>query len=67
MFMKNGKKRSRPLLAVGIGAMALYGAYSMVRCMKENCAEKLEMLTKVIKKKKNKDDICPSECDCSMD
>ena len=64
--MKNGKKRSRPLLAVGIGAMALYGAYSAVKCMKEGCSEKLGMLTKMLKKKKKDDSSCPTDCDCDV-
>ncbi len=51
MFMKNGKKKTHPLMAISIGAMAIYGAYSVVHCAKEACVEKGQMLTKVFKKK----------------
>ena len=62
LMMKSGKKKTRPLLALGIGAMALYGAYSAVRGMKNMCCKKAEMLTKVFKKsnKCSKNDNC--EC-----
>lgn len=67
MFLKNEKKKGRPLLAIGVGAMALYGAYSVVRSMKETCCKKAEMLTKVIKKSKNKENNCPEECNCESE
>lgn len=51
MFLKNEKKKQRPLLAIGIGAMALYGAYSAVSCAKEMCVKRMNMLTKVFKSK----------------
>ena len=51
MLMKGGKKKMHPWLAIGVGAAAVYGAYSMVCCLKEMCAEKAKMLTKAIKKK----------------
>ena len=51
LMMKSGKKKTRPLLALGIGAMALYGAYSTVCSVKEMCCEKAKMLTKAFKKK----------------
>lgn len=63
MFLKNEKKKSRPLLAIGVGAMAIYGAYSVVRCMKESCCEKLGMLTRVVKKGKNKEKTPSDECE----
>lgn len=65
MFMKNEKKKTRPLLAIGVGAMALYGAYSAVACIKKTCCEKAEMLTNVLKKSKKKEKECAEECDCS--
>lgn len=51
LMMKQGKKKTRPLLALGIGAMAIYGAYSAVCMIKESCCEKAKMLTKAFKKK----------------
>lgn len=51
LMMKQGKKKTRPLLALGIGAMALYGAYSTVCSVKQMCSEKAKMLTKAFKKK----------------
>lgn len=58
MFMKNGKKKMHPILAISIGAMAIYGAYSAVSCMKD----KAKMLTNVFKKKKKCE--CTTACDC---
>lgn len=63
MFMKSEKKKGRHLLAVGVGAMAIYGAYSVVSCIKQMCCEKMHMLTNVVKNKKNKDDDCASACE----
>ena len=63
-MMKQGKKKTRPLLALGIGAMALYGAYSTVCSIKEMCCEKTKMLTKAFKKKeKCKKKCTDDECD----
>ena len=61
---KQGKKKARPLLALGIGAMALYGAYSTVCSIKEMCCEKAKMLTKAFKKKeKCKKESLFDDCD----
>lgn len=51
LMMKRDKKKTRPILALSIGAMALYGAYSTVCAVKEMCTEKAKMLTKAFKKK----------------
>ena len=51
MILKNPKKKAHPIIAVGVGAMAIYGAYSMVHCVKERCSECCKMLTNVFKKK----------------
>jgi len=58
LMMKQGKKKTRPLLAIGIGAMAIYGAYSVVKCAKNTCCEKAKMLTKAFKKKEK----CKNSC-----
>lgn len=64
LMMKQGKKKTRPLLALGIGAMALYGAYSAVHSVKEMCCEKAKMLTKAFKKKEKTDkNTCEIECE----
>ena len=65
--MKNAKKKNRPLLAIGVGAMALYGAYSAVCCMKNACVQKVEMLTNILKKKDKKAKKCTEECKCEED
>ncbi len=70
MFMKNGKKKTHPLMAISIGAMAVYGAYSIVHCMKESCVSKCQIITKVFKNKENKEKKAPKNaCDdnCSCD
>lgn len=51
-MMKNDKKKKRPMFVIGVGAMALYGAYSAVKCIKETCTESMKMITKVFKNKK---------------
>ncbi|MBQ9070490.1 MAG: hypothetical protein IJY23_03995 [Clostridia bacterium] len=63
MFMKNGKKKTHPFVAIGVGAMALYGAYSVVSCIKDTCCEKAQMLTKALKKKKNEQKCEEEECE----
>ena len=52
-MMKSARKKMRPIVAIGIGAMAVYGAYSVVCSVKECCHEKMKMITKVFKKKEN--------------
>lgn len=64
MFMKNEKKKSRHLLAIGVGAMAIYGAYSAVSCVKKNCANMTKMLTNIVKGKKKCTCDGAEECDC---
>ena len=64
LMMKQGKKKTRPLLALGIGAMAIYGAYSAVCSMRDMCCEKAKMLTKAFKKKeKCKNSCCDEDCE----
>ncbi len=60
MMMKNGKKKHHTWLLVGVGAAAVYGAYSMVSCLKEMCCTKAKMLTNVLKKKEK-------ECKAEME
>lgn len=67
MFMKNEKKKMRPWFAVGIGALTVYGAYSMVACIKNTCCKKVEMLTNVIKNSKNKKKDCSEDMECDFE
>ncbi len=67
MFMKNEKKKMRPLFTIGVGALTVYGAYSMVSCIKNACCKKAEMLTKVIKNTKNKKKECCEESECDFE
>lgn len=62
LMKKRDTKKTRPLLALGIGAMALYGAYSTVCGVKQMCCEKAKMLTKAFKKKEK----CKKD-DCDFD
>lgn len=66
MFMKSDKKKKNPAVAIGVGALALYGAYSMVCCVKNICCEKGKMLTNMFKKKQNCENSQP-DCNCSED
>ena len=63
MFMKNDKKKIRPIFAMGLGAMAVYGAYSMVSSIKNTCCEKAQMLTNVLKNKSKKKNDCTENCE----
>lgn len=56
MFVKNGKKKTHPIIAISVGVMALYGAYSMVCCLKD----KAQMLTNIFKNKAK----CSKNADC---
>ena len=58
LMMKQGKKKRRPLLAIAVGGMAIYGAYSLVVSAKNMCCEKAKMLTKAFKKKEK----CKNSC-----
>ena len=64
--MKNDKKKSHPILAISVGAMALYGAYSAVSCMKQMCCKKAKMLTKVFKKRETCDKECEDESESDI-
>lgn len=62
MFSRTQKKKKHPLLAVSIGAMALFGAYSLVTAACDMCREKTKTLMRAMKKHK-----CSDACDCSGD
>ena len=64
MLMKNGKKKAHPALAIGIGAMAIYGAYSMVSAVKDMCVDKAKRLSSILKKKDTKQKCDCDECEC---
>ena len=60
-MVKYNKKKQHGWLLIGVGAMALYGAYSMVECIKEMCCNKAKMLTNMFKKKEKE---CLSDENC---
>ena len=64
MILKNPKKKAHPILAVGVGAMAIYGAYSMVHCAKERCSDCCKMLTNVFKKKEKCENNSENSAEC---
>ena len=61
MFLKNSKKKAHPILVIGVGAMAVYGAYSMVHMMRDKCTESCKMITKAFKKKEKCEDCSETE------
>lgn len=62
MFSRTTKKKKHPLLAVSVGAMALFGAYSLVTAACDMCREKTKTLMRAMKKHK-----CSDSCTCSDD
>jgi len=50
-FMKNEKKKRHPMLALGVGALAVYGAYSVVKGAKDACVCKMSKMKNMFKKK----------------
>lgn len=67
MFSRTQKKKKHPLLVMGIGAMALFGAYSLVTAACDACREKAKALMNAMKKKKSccKDiESCDPDEDC---
>lgn len=70
MFARTTKKKKHPFLAIGIGAMAIFGVYSAVTTLCDTCREKMKALMKAMKKKKchsssemTDEDGC-EDCDC---
>ena len=61
MMFGNDKKKKNPAFAIALGALAVYGAYSMVSCVKNTCAEKCKRITDMFKKK-GKDKCCEEDC-----
>jgi hypothetical protein len=64
MILKNPKKKARPMIAIGVGAMAIYGAYSMVHSAKERCSECCKMITNVFKKKEKCETSAAEDAEC---
>jgi hypothetical protein len=64
--MKNEKKKHHPTLALGIGALAVYGAYSMVKCVKDGCVCKMSKMKNIFKKKDAGCE-CVSTCECGSE
>ncbi len=67
MFMGNKKKR-HPLLAVAVGGLAIFGAYSLVLCAKNMCCSCKEKVMNLMKFGKNKGECMDSVlCECDSD
>lgn len=64
MFTRCQKKKRHPLLAVGIGAMALFGAYSLVSAACDMCREKTKTLMRAMKRKNT---TAVEDCGCDDD
>ena len=60
MMFGNDKKKKNPAFAIALGALAVYGAYSMVSSVKNTCSEKCKKITDMFKKKGN-DKCCDEE------
>ena len=58
------KKKKRPILAIAVGALAVFGAYSMVCSLKNCCLEKMQMISGMFKKSAPTAPVCDEECDC---
>lgn len=67
MFMKTEKKRKHKGFAVAIGVLAMYGAYSVIKCAKDMCVSRVSAMAGCIgklKRKKMSENCCP-EMDCT--
>ncbi len=62
MFSKGEKKKKGPALAISVGALAVYGAYSAVQRLKNMTVDKVSCLMSKMKKGKDK-----KSCDCGAD
>ena len=58
MFSRTQKKKRHPLFALGVGAMAIFGTYSLVTAACDMCREKMKTLMRAVKKHK-----CDMPCD----
>ncbi len=66
MFSKNEKKKKGPALFVGIGALAVYGAYSAVSKIKSMTVDKMSCLMSKMRPKR-KDSYSKDSCGCESD
>ncbi len=66
MFSKNEKKKKGPALAAGIGALAVYGAYSVVSKIKNMTTDKMSALMNKMKRKRGASE-SQSGCSCDTD
>ena len=58
------KKKKSPIFAVAIGALAVFGAYSMVSSVKGCLCKKAEKLMNMFK---SRDEACCCECEQDED
>ena len=58
LMLGNSKKKKHPILAIAVGAFAVYGAYSMVCSAKECCLARMDKISCMLSKKKK------DKCEC---
>jgi hypothetical protein len=67
MFMNNNKRKKHPLLAMAVGGLAIFGAYSMVCCAKNaalTCKDKMSHMMSGKKKNGCAPDLSTMMKDC---
>lgn len=67
MFMNNNKRKKHPILAMAVGGLAIFGAYSMVCCAKNTalaCKDKMTNLMSGKKRGKCAPDLTTMMQDC---
>ena len=60
-MMKSNKRIHAPWLAAGVGALALYGAYSAVMCIKNGVSNGMVKVASAMKKNRQNDPSCYTE------
>lgn len=70
MFMKTEKRRKHKGFAIAIGALAMYGAYSVIKGAKDMCMGRISAMASCIGKMKKKkkgmaEEVCPESEACA--
>ena len=60
-MMKSNKRIHAPWLAAGVGALALYGAYSAVMCIKNGVCKGMGKVASAMKKDRQSTPCCYTE------
>ena len=67
MLMKNEKKKKHPLMAIAVGGLAMFGAYSIVSGAKNACKSKVCGMMNAMKKNKGaKQSYDAEDCSCTV-